>query len=113
MFALVRFVDVVLVCSFVCFWVNVCVPLCVWLLHGRNLRVCCYRCLMTNVIPAVSVTGDDASDHKCCYRYLFERLDGRIRGNLRQEAIDRFSKPGKMFVSPIQVLCMVSGHYCH
>jgi hypothetical protein len=24
---------------------------------------------------------------------LYERLDGRIRGNLRQEAIDRFSKP--------------------
>ena len=27
------------------------------------------------------------------YRYLFERLDGRICGKLRQEAIDRFSKP--------------------
>lgn len=26
-------------------------------------------------------------------RYPFERIDGRIRGNLRQEAIDRFSKP--------------------
>jgi len=26
-------------------------------------------------------------------RYLYERIDGRIRGNLRQEAIDRFSKP--------------------
>lgn len=26
-------------------------------------------------------------------RYLYERLDGRIRGNLRQEAIDRYSKP--------------------
>lgn len=26
-------------------------------------------------------------------RYLFERLDGRICGKLRQEAIDRFSKP--------------------
>jgi len=25
-------------------------------------------------------------------RYLYERLDGRIRGNLRQEAIDRYSK---------------------
>ena len=25
--------------------------------------------------------------------YLFERLDGRICGKLRQEAIDRFSKP--------------------
>ena len=28
-----------------------------------------------------------------CSRYLYERIDGRIRGNLRQEAIDRFSKP--------------------
>jgi hypothetical protein len=28
-----------------------------------------------------------------CSRYPFERIDGRIRGNLRQAAIDRFSKP--------------------
>ena len=28
----------------------------------------------------------------------FERLDGRIRGNDRQAAIDRFSKPGKSYV---------------
>ena len=27
----------------------------------------------------------------------FERLDGRIRGNDRQAAIDRFSKPGTYF----------------
>ena len=27
----------------------------------------------------------------------FERLDGRIRGNDRQAAIDRFSKPGKFY----------------
>ena len=27
------------------------------------------------------------------YRYLYERIDGRIRGNMRQEAIDRFSRP--------------------
>lgn len=26
-------------------------------------------------------------------RYLYERIDGRVRGNLRQAAIDRFSKP--------------------
>ncbi|TNN39541.1 Chromodomain-helicase-DNA-binding protein 9 [Liparis tanakae] len=25
--------------------------------------------------------------------YLYERIDGRVRGNLRQAAIDRFSKP--------------------
>lgn len=24
---------------------------------------------------------------------MYERIDGRIRGNLRQEAIDRFSRP--------------------
>lgn len=30
----------------------------------------------------------------CCpIRYLYERIDGRVRGNLRQAAIDRFSKP--------------------
>lgn len=28
-----------------------------------------------------------------CARYLYERIDGRVRGNLRQAAIDRFSKP--------------------
>lgn len=30
---------------------------------------------------------------KNTFRYPFERLDGRIRGNLRQAAIDRFCKP--------------------
>lgn len=29
----------------------------------------------------------------CLIRYLYERIDGRVRGNLRQAAIDRFSKP--------------------
>lgn len=29
----------------------------------------------------------------CVFRYLYERIDGRVRGNLRQAAIDRFSKP--------------------
>lgn len=27
------------------------------------------------------------------YRYPYERIDGRVRGNLRQAAIDRFSRP--------------------
>lgn len=32
-------------------------------------------------------------------RYLFERIDGRVRGNImRQAAIDRFSKPGRYSV---------------
>ena len=31
----------------------------------------------------------------------FERLDGRIRGNDRQAAIDRFSKPGKSYLNPV------------
>lgn len=34
----------------------------------------------------------NTNDHRC-RRYPFERLDGRIRGNLRQAAIDRFCKP--------------------
>lgn len=30
----------------------------------------------------------------CLYfRYPYERIDGRVRGNLRQAAIDRFSRP--------------------
>ena len=27
-------------------------------------------------------------------RYFYERIDGQVRGTLRQAAIDRFSKPG-------------------
>ena len=30
----------------------------------------------------------------CTCRYFYERIDGQVRGTLRQEAIDRFSKPG-------------------
>lgn len=29
----------------------------------------------------------------CFLRYPYERIDGRVRGNLRQAAIDRFSRP--------------------
>ncbi|KAJ8302947.1 hypothetical protein KUTeg_019343 [Tegillarca granosa] len=36
---------------------------------------------------------DILEDYLIHKQYLYERLDGRIRGNLRQEAIDRFSKP--------------------
>lgn len=31
--------------------------------------------------------------HNLHNRYPYERIDGRIRGNLRQAAIDRYSKP--------------------
>ncbi len=27
--------------------------------------------------------------------YFYERIDGNVRGSLRQEAIDRFSKPSE------------------
>lgn len=36
---------------------------------------------------------DILEDYLVYKKYPFERIDGRIRGNLRQEAIDRFSKP--------------------
>lgn len=36
---------------------------------------------------------DILEDYLVCKKYLFERIDGRVRGNLRQAAIDRFSKP--------------------
>lgn len=29
----------------------------------------------------------------CQHRYPFERIDGNVRGDLRQMAIDRFSRP--------------------
>lgn len=36
---------------------------------------------------------DILEDYLVFKKYPFERIDGRIRGNLRQAAIDRFSKP--------------------
>ncbi|KAL4658748.1 chromodomain-helicase-DNA-binding protein 9-like isoform X1 [Arapaima gigas] len=36
---------------------------------------------------------DILEDYLIQKRYLYERIDGRVRGNLRQVAIDRFSKP--------------------
>ncbi|KAG7311586.1 hypothetical protein JYU34_002634 [Plutella xylostella] len=36
---------------------------------------------------------DILEDYLVFRKYPFERIDGRIRGNLRQEAIDRYSKP--------------------
>ncbi|XP_006005388.1 chromodomain-helicase-DNA-binding protein 8 isoform X2 [Latimeria chalumnae] len=36
---------------------------------------------------------DILEDYLIQKRYQFERIDGRVRGNLRQAAIDRFSKP--------------------
>ena len=37
---------------------------------------------------------DLLEDYLIYMRYPYERIDGQIRGNLRQAAIDRFSKPG-------------------
>lgn len=37
---------------------------------------------------------DILEDYLVQKRYPFERIDGRVRGSLRQAAIDRFSKPG-------------------
>lgn len=36
---------------------------------------------------------DILEDYLVHMRYPYERIDGRVRGNLRQAAIDRFSKP--------------------
>uniref|UniRef100_A0A8C3PYB7 Chromodomain helicase DNA binding protein 9 n=1 Tax=Chrysolophus pictus TaxID=9089 RepID=A0A8C3PYB7_CHRPC len=36
---------------------------------------------------------DILEDYLIHKRYLYERIDGRVRGNLRQAAIDRFRKP--------------------
>ncbi|XP_010001731.1 PREDICTED: chromodomain-helicase-DNA-binding protein 8-like [Chaetura pelagica] len=36
---------------------------------------------------------DILEDYLIQKRYLYERIDGRVRGNLRQAAIDRFSRP--------------------
>lgn len=40
-----------------------------------------------------TITVRELTDGAFFARYAYERLDGRIRGNLRQEAIDRFCKP--------------------
>ncbi len=39
---------------------------------------------------------DILEDYLITKKYLYERLDGRIRGNIRQEAIDRFCRPGEL-----------------
>ena len=39
---------------------------------------------------------DILEDYLITKKYLYERLDGRIRGNMRQEAIDRFCRSGTM-----------------
>ena len=36
---------------------------------------------------------DIIEDYLINKKYIYERIDGRIRGNQRQEAIDRFSRP--------------------
>ncbi|KAG7455016.1 hypothetical protein MATL_G00252000 [Megalops atlanticus] len=50
------------------------------------------RCLdiLEDYLIHKRVRGGGYLIHK---RYLYERIDGRVRGNLRQAAIDRFSKP--------------------
>lgn len=37
---------------------------------------------------------DILEDYLVQKRYPYERIDGRVRGSLRQAAIDRYSKPG-------------------
>ena len=37
---------------------------------------------------------DILEDYMNSHGYLYERIDGRVRGSLRQAAIDRFSRPG-------------------
>ncbi|GAB0496128.1 hypothetical protein MMPV_007438 [Pyropia vietnamensis] len=37
---------------------------------------------------------DILEDYLIAHRWGYERIDGRVRGNERQQAIDRFSKPG-------------------
>ena len=37
---------------------------------------------------------DILEDYLNSHGYLYERIDGRVRGSMRQAAIDRFSRPG-------------------
>lgn len=49
------------------------------------------------VLWIVSVIGyivDSVSVVSSVERFFYERIDGQVRGTLRQAAIDRFSKPG-------------------
>ena len=41
---------------------------------------------LRSILPA-------AIQHLLSFSYLYERIDGQVRGTLRQAAIDRFSKP--------------------
>lgn len=62
--------------------------------------------LMDKLLPKLKANGhrvlifsqmvkclDILEDYLMYRKYTFERIDGRIRGNLRQAAIDRYSKP--------------------
>ena len=39
---------------------------------------------------------DILEDYLNAQGHFFERIDGRVRGSMRQAAIDRFCRPGKM-----------------
>ena len=46
---------------------------------------------------------DILEDYLRMKSYLYERIDGNVRGILRQEAIDRFSKPSKFMLQTSSV----------
>ena len=46
----------------------------------------------TVTLNTMSLANSHLSSHSVS-RYPYERIDGRVRGNLRQAAIDRFSRP--------------------
>ena len=51
---------------------------------------------------------DILEDYLVHRRYPYERIDGRVRGNMRQAAIDRFCKPDSdRSVSLLSFLCMI------
>lgn len=57
-------------------------------------EACRYKSCIFGALSALFYNMMRLRSWKCLFfRYPFERIDGRIRGNLRQAAIDRFSKP--------------------
>ncbi|XP_050399765.1 chromodomain-helicase-DNA-binding protein 9 isoform X2 [Patella vulgata] len=75
-------------------------------LFNSMVQSCGKMVLMDKLLPKLKQGGhkvlifsqmikvlDILEDYLLHKQYLYERLDGRIRGNIRQEAIDRFSKP--------------------
>lgn len=62
-----------------------------WYILAKIVRYRCLECTCVQSFPILYLLVP--SQISFLSRYPYERIDGRVRGNLRQAAIDRFSRP--------------------